>query len=45
MITDAKRPRPMFITLTPYKVRPYDNRSKETLAKGSYADDIQSTAI
>ena len=45
MITDARRPKPKILTLTPYRVLPYDNRRKKTQAKGNYADAIQSTDI
>jgi len=45
MITDAMRPSAKVLTLTPYRVKPCDNRGKENQAKGIYADVIQSTAI
>ena len=33
MITDVRRPRPKVITVTPYRVHPYDNRREEAHAK------------
>ena len=41
MITDARRLGPKEITLTPYRVQPYDNRRREAQANGTYADAVQ----
>ena len=44
MIIDARRPRPKVLTLTSCRVQTHDNERKETQAKVTYIDAIQSTA-
>ena len=38
MTTDAMKPRPKVLALTPYRVQPYDNQQEEPQTKGTFAD-------
>ena len=45
MITGARRPGLKVLMLMPYRIQAYDVQRKETQAKSTYPDVIQSTAI